>query len=302
MKKSWHADALFPYLKRFYGEAERTLQRKFFNPVGIYRPFLSVAEQNEWMARSAEPSLEKYVQVLLNQQVSLRVQDAHGGLLLPSAGYSAGYIDVTNFLDGVRALLREHHVYCEESLATEYVVFEPGAVRYRDIKSTKIIFCDGLAARQNPWLNKLPIKPLKGEVLLVETALPTAPVVNRGIYLVPQHRSGLFKVGATYNPRDTTETVTTAGRGELEYQLQSLLRAPFRVVGHDWGFRPTVPDRKPILGEHPHLEQIVVFNGLGTKGVSLAPYFSGRLAAWLLTKETLPAEASMNRFYPLYSN
>lgn len=298
MKKSWQADVLFPYLQHFYHQAEIALQRRFFYPVGMYRPFLSVAEQNEWMALSAEPAMKKYVHVVLEQQDRLQTRDLHGGLMLPAAGY----VDVPELLEGVRALVRERHSYHEEKLVAEEVVFDAGGVHYRHVHARKIIFCEGLAARQNPWLEKLPVNPLKGEVLLVEANLPTGPIINRGVYLVPQRVGNVFKVGATYHPRDTTETITTAAKAELAQQTEALLRIPFRVMGQDWGFRPTVPDRKPILGQHPWVEQIVVFNGLGTKGVSLAPYFSARLAAWLLAKETLPAEISMNRFYPLYSN
>jgi glycine oxidase len=298
MKKSWQADVLFPYLHRFYSEAERTLKRTFFHPVGIYRPFLSVGEQNEWMALSSDPAFSRYVEVVLRSQSQLFVHDSFGGLMLREAGY----LQVLSFLEGVRDLLRREHVYHEETIAYDALCFEKNTVTYRDLEATRIIFCEGLNALQNPWLSRLPIKPLKGEVLLIETELPVAPIINRGVYLVPQHTHGLFKVGATYDPRDTTETTTSSGREELTTQIESLMRAPFRVVGQEWGFRPTVSDRKPILGQHPQYEQIVVFNGLGTKGVSLAPYFSGLLARWLAQSETLPREISMNRFYPLYSN
>jgi glycine/D-amino acid oxidase-like deaminating enzyme len=65
--------------------------------------------------------------------------------------------------------------------------------------------------------------------------------------------------------------------------------------------RPTSPDRKPILGPHPEFENLVIFNGLGTKGVSLAPYFSDLLAAWLSGLGEIPQVVNIERFKSLYS-
>ena len=52
LAKTWQADVLFPYFYSFYRHAESLLNKKFFFPIPIYRPFSSVEEQNEWMGRS----------------------------------------------------------------------------------------------------------------------------------------------------------------------------------------------------------------------------------------------------------
>lgn len=51
------------------------------------------------------------------------------------------------------------------------------------------------------------------------------------------------------------------------------MKIPYNVVEHKAGVRPSVSDRRPVLGPCKDYEQLVVFNGLGTKGVSLAPFF-----------------------------
>jgi glycine oxidase len=60
--------------------------------------------------------------------------------------------------------------------------------------------------------------------------------------------------------------------------------------------RPTVKDRRPLLGIHPEYNQLAVFNGLGTKGVMLAPYFANKLVNLILKNEPLPNEVNINRF------
>src|SRR6478736_7266149 len=49
MAKTWKADRLFSYLHSFYSEAEKLLNCRFYYPFPLYRPFISVEEQNEWM-------------------------------------------------------------------------------------------------------------------------------------------------------------------------------------------------------------------------------------------------------------
>jgi glycine/D-amino acid oxidase-like deaminating enzyme len=121
-------------------------------------------------------------------------------------------------------------------------------------------------------------------------------IINRGVYIVPGGTPGQYRVGSTYKYDDTSEAVTEEGRQELEGKLKDLIRLPYEVVGHDWGVRPTSPDRRPVLGAHPESDRLVVFNGLGTKGVSLAPYFSEVLIHWLENKGTLNKEVAVTRY------
>jgi glycine/D-amino acid oxidase-like deaminating enzyme len=47
---------------------------------------------------------------------------------------------------------------------------------------------------------------------------------------------------------------------------------------------------------HPEHDQLLVFNGLGTKGVMLAPYFANKMARFTLKDEPLPEEVNISRF------
>jgi glycine/D-amino acid oxidase-like deaminating enzyme len=55
------------------------------------------------------------------------------------------------------------------------------------------------------------------------------------------------------------------------------------------------------MGNHPHHNNVFIFNGLGTKGVSLAPYFAKEMLSFLETNKVLLPEANIERFYSLYS-
>ena len=143
----------------------------------------------------------------------------------------------------------------------------------------------------------MPIRGLKGETLTIKTRWKTDVILNRGVYIVPGSVSGEFRVGSTYNVNDHSPGSSEEGRAELEARLGELMVNPYEVVGQNWGIRPTAPDRRPILGRHSEFGQLVIFNGLGTKGVSLAPYFSGLLYRWLEMGDPLPKEVDVTRYY-----
>jgi glycine/D-amino acid oxidase-like deaminating enzyme len=54
------------------------------------------------------------------------------------------------------------------------------------------------------------------------------------------------------------------------------------VIDHRAGIRPAMQSRRPVAEIHQQIKQAAVFNGLGTKGYLLAPYFSKKLAAELV--------------------
>jgi len=118
---------------------------------------------------------------------------------------------------------------------------------------------------------------------------------------VPSQGEKLFMVGATYDPNDSTHEVSDTAKKELEEKLRDLIKIPFTINHQNWGMRPTSPDRRPIIGPHPEFENLIIFNGLGTKGVSLSPYFSVQLTQWLEGHGEIPRDVNIERFKSLYS-
>ena len=127
-------------------------------------------------------------------------------------------------------------------------------------------------------------------------------IINRGVYIVPSDVVGNLRVGATYHFQNQSRTITPEALEELSTKLNELISFPYRIVRQDWGMRPTTPDRKPVLGAHPHHSSIMIFNGLGTKGVSLAPYFSEVLIRWIEKEVALNKEVDINRYKSLILN
>lgn len=292
MVLTWRAHELFPYLHTFYKKAEQTLGSKFLFEVPIYRPFLTIEEQNEWQGKSTEKHYLPFInRVTTTAEKENMVEDSFGGLLLNNSGY----LDTGVFLDSVADWLTKEKRYINERFDLNLINFRGREVVYKGVKAERIIFCDGTGGNTNPYLKEIKFRPVKGEVLKIELEQDLKKIYNRGVFVMP--REGYNMVGSNYNHEDLSWTPTKEGREEIEEKLKTLLKIPYNVVEHKAGVRPSVSDRRPVLGPCKDYEQLVVFNGLGTKGVSLAPFFSEQLANWLCNGQELDKEVSVERFF-----
>src|SRR5258708_836861 len=297
MTKTWKADEVFPFFRKFYSMAEDKLNKKFFYSLPVYRPFNSAEEKEQWKQKSNTGELKDFLLEFHEAPCfDHQVYNAFGGIEIAQSGY----LNVTSWLSAVSGFLKGHDV-CNEEFFEERELSAGESVQYREFVADKIIFCNGIAALQSKWFDWLPLIPLKGETLEVKVQSPMERIFNRSVYLVPSSEKNLYKVGATYQHTPFSEGNSRTAREELQARLQELIRVPFDVVHQHWGIRPTTPDRRPILGAHPANKNVILFNGLGTKGVSLAPYLSYQLANWLEGKGDLTNEVNINRFKPLYS-
>jgi glycine/D-amino acid oxidase-like deaminating enzyme len=184
-------------------------------------------------------------------------------------------------------------------LKIEDLKLEKDFVRWNNLESKKIIFCEGFSMTENTFFNWIPFSPVKGETITVSIpGFPETHIVNKDVFILPLGEN-LFKVGATFD-YDLKPGVTNKGRNELVEKLQKLIQVPFQVVDQQAGIRPASKDRRPLIGLHPNLKMIGLFNGLGTKGVSLAPYFADQFADFLDGKEELDPDVNIQRYYSLY--
>lgn len=295
MVKSWKAELLFPYLTSFYKELEELCGEHFLVEKSIYRPFISLEEQNEWMGKSASEGFEEFVKKVHHRPFYSFAKDPFGGIELKSSGY----LNTSQYLNSFRAYLERHATVVSSDFDYNDLHLNNHVVDYQAYRAGKIIFCDGLNALQNSYFSWLPFKPVKGEVLQVNIEIEMEHILNRGVFVIPLEGT-LFKVGSNYDNNDQTTRITEKAREEITGKLRELINVPFEVVMQEAGLRPASKDRRPFVGMHPEYETIGVLNGLGAKGVSLAPYFSEQLAAFLEEGKELDPQANISRYFSLY--
>jgi len=158
----------------------------------------------------------------------------------------------------------------------------------------RVIFCEGPQVEQNPFFRTLPFRPVKGELLRVSVHQPLDVIYNRRIFILPQAAHEAI-IGATYEWQDTSLAPTIKARNILEERLGSIFRLSYTIRDQPVGIRPATFDRRPFIGLHPQYPQLAIFNGLGAKGVSLAPYLAKVFVEHLLLKKELPREVQLSR-------
>ncbi|WP_448520540.1 NAD(P)/FAD-dependent oxidoreductase [Rhodoflexus sp.] len=292
MTKTWLADRLFPFLHEFYPAMECALNARFFHPLPMYRPFETMAQQNEVLAETADEKFAGYVDKIVDSfGYGRQIKDEFGGILLKNCGY----VDLPALLAAAKTVWQQAGIYRQCEVQEPDIRITDEKIYWQDIAADYLIYCRGWKETTS-GLFSLPFRPVKGETLQVKFTNETySEIVNRGCWILPQP-DGIYRIGATYHNEDLSPEPTAKGWDELTGKAAKLTAAPWELVGRSAGIRPATYDRRPFVGMHPQQPRIGIFNGLGAKGVSLAPYFAAVFADFLEGKiDKLPAEVDITR-------
>lgn len=295
MLKTWAADQLFPYLIPFYKELEVVTGHKFLSETPIYRPFVSLEEQNEWMGKSASPIFVPWIKRIYRESRYAFSQDPYGGIELAHSGY----LQVEKFLEAYRSFLLSKKALEVSSFDSKKLIIHQEKVQYKNYHANRLIFCDGVGAMDQPYFQWLPFSPVKGEILHIESNMALEGILNRGVFVIPTGEKR-FKVGSNYDHKELNTAITRKAREEIRRRLDELVDAPYKILKQEAGIRPATRDRRPFIGLHPVYKTIGVLNGLGTKGVSLVPYFSEQFVNYLEKGKELDPEVNISRYFSLY--
>lgn len=291
--KIWEAEAQLAISIPFYRKLEDKLGTTFLYEILLLRKLNNIEEQNNWFAASDKPILSKYLSSELETLNNEAVQ----------SNYKFGKVHETGFLDTKK--LKESYTnylitknsYSEATFDYSKLEINEDFIEYKDIRAKQIVFAVGFGIHNNPYFNNLPLDGTKGELLIIKSEkLNLKEIINSSIWILPLGNN-LYKVGATYNWQDKTNQKTEAGKLELLTSLKELITCDFEVVEHLAGVRPTVKDRRPILGKHHQHNHLYILNGLGTRGVLFAPYLSDKLFKYIENGITLDNEISIERIY-----
>ena len=126
-------------------------------------------------------------------------------------------------------------------------------------------------------------------------------MLSKGVFTLP--KKNLFTLGATYNHRDSFKTITSKAKEELISQMRKIKNLEdLKVIEQKYGFEPTTLDRKPLIGQHPILPNLYIFNGMGSKAVLIAPLIAKELYLHITKKEKLEPTSNIDRFSKYFTN
>jgi glycine/D-amino acid oxidase-like deaminating enzyme len=290
MVKSWLADHFFPFLHQFYPDLERTLDASFFRPCPIYIPFDSIEKQNTWVAKSIASERAGFIGKFHSKLYASKIAQHFGGMEI----IHAGSVHTPTLLQAFAHHLQKLGMREEAYLDPSTIELSPEGVRWKGVAAKRIIFCDGPANALNPLFKGLDYRPAKGEIL--DIRIPDAQfehIISRGTWIVPMG-GDLYRAGANYE-RTTDPTPSAHGKNQVTEGLGNLLSIPYEVVGHQAGIRPATHDRRPYIGVHPQHSALVLFGGMGSKGISMAPYLAQMLVQHLEENAPISADAHLGR-------
>jgi len=287
----WKASEFLEYAVEFYSQMETILKASFLNPIDIARVFHSAEEQNNWMVASDKNNLALWLDPRIQKEINNQIHSPFG-----IGKVQGGYQLKPKVLLGVFKNYLQEDQLQKESFDYSQVKINSKGVTYKNISARQIVFAEGAKINKNPFLNTS-IIPKKGEYITVRIPnLDLQMALKVGYFVIPLG-DDLYKIGATFAHGDFTQTTTQSGREQLEKAIRKITNLPFEVVSQEYGMRPTVKDRKPLIGAVKEKDNAYILNGLGTRGLLMAPLLSKWLYDFIELDKALPKEVNINRFY-----
>jgi glycine/D-amino acid oxidase-like deaminating enzyme len=294
--KTWMIDELLPFTLNAYTEIGVSLGINCISPKKIIDFFPSPQMRLAFLQRYEED--KEYLQMPSDENAWLphfHFPFGYGEIL------SCWLVDLNNLLQASRKMLMDRGSLREEKFRIDQLSIGEDEITYKDIRAEKIIFCDGINGTHNPLFNALPFAPNKGEALIVEIiGLPPSHIYKKGISIVPW-KENLFWVGSSYEWEFKNALPTPAFRIKTALALKEWVKQPFNILDHLVSIRPATLERRPFIGFHPVKKNVGIFNGMGTKGCSLAPYFAKQLAEHMIRQSDILPEADIKRFNNILS-
>jgi glycine oxidase len=302
--KSWRIDEFLPFAKKTYQSIENQYAIKIWNEMNIIRTFKNAEDENEWLLRSSWADYQPFCKPFTTPTVDTSTAKIFSPTLKSFYGYGeilqAAQVDLNDLLSFFQAKWLNEGILIQEKFDYNALKTDEKGVLYKNYKAKKAIFCEGAAGVKNPFFNYLPFNLDKGELLIVKIPnLDLTTIFKNNISIVPLKIKNYYWVGATNEWNSAHDLPTDEKKQLIINELREILTVDFEVINHQAAFRPTVKDRRPLLGFHPNYPHLGIFNGLGTKGASLAPYWAAHFSSILLWGGDVEKDVNINRFQKL---
>lgn len=288
----WNAKEQLEGMFDYFGSFEKLLNKKIISQIPTYRIINNEQELKTLQKKAALPEMKDF----LSGEI---IKDSNSTLKAP-LGFTeikqTGRIDLKECVNSFKDYLISQDLYENEKFDFSELKFQKKKIIYKNTVADKVVFCEGFGVKKNPYFNYLPVIGVKGEVLKIKTK----EILPHGIwkaynFLMPLE-DGICYTASTYDREDLTSEPTENGKQEIIRHLKEIYDGEFEILEHTAGIRPTVVDRRPILGNHPIHANLFVLNGMGTRGTLLAPQMTTFLFDFMEKGKEIPKEANIRRF------
>lgn len=285
----WKAQEQIDFLKDTLAEIESYTGKNYLISSPIHRIFHDENEQKLWLKKSGNEELSAFLDQKFDHLEVVK-NDFNTGKVNQSARLqvSGFFTDLFDFLEKNELLIKEKF---------DYGKVEPSEGIYKDLQFKNIIFCEGMGVKENPFFSDIAVVPNKGHHIKVKLSesIPEEITIKKKHFLFPTD-NGLHFYGGTYDREQLHHHIDESAVTQLVNGLSEIYPYDFEVKEVNFGFRPTVKDRRPIIGRHEIHDNLYVFNGLGARGILNGCYFSHSLYQFIEDNIPLHEEVSSGRF------
>lgn len=283
----WVASEQIEALNQIMCEIELYLGKNYLINERIHRIFHDENEKDLWLSKTETEELSPFLDPNFKTLEIIKNPFGTGSVK------TSGRIDVENLFADFLFYLKSNDLIMEE----EFVHSKILGNQYEDFTFKYLVFCEGMGVRQNPFFSDIQVIPNKGHHLKVKLSEPMHHqfTLKKKHFLFPQ-KDGIYYYGGTYDPNERENEIDDWKREELIIGLQEFYPHDFEILEINYGFRPTVKDRRPIIGNHPEHQNLYIFNGLGARGILNGAYFSRELFEHLENDTELMPEVDIKRF------
>lgn len=285
----WLAKEQIDFLNKTLLEIEKYTGKNYLISEPIHRVFHDENEKNIWLKKSAREELKPFLHQDFSKLNSINNPYGTGVVNFSSR------LEVDHFfVDYCKYLIIKDYLIQEKF---QYELLDSEKSIYKNICFKNIVFCEGTEVSSNPYFKSLPIQPNKGHHLVVKLSqpIPHDVIIKKKHFLFPLN-DGNYYYGGTYDRLNTRFEIDEHAVEQLKNSLKEIYPYDFEVIEINYGFRPTVKDRRPILGSHNKQKNYYVFNGLGARGILNGCYFSKTLFDFIEFHKPLRSEIDLKRF------
>ena len=288
---TWKGKEFYENAIIFFKKIEKKYEKKIIFKHDILKVFSSFSDQNNWTVASNKPQLKEFL--------GAKIQTKKIKGLVIEFGYGVvkkcGRISTVNLINEFKNNFKEN--CSNEDFDYKKLYFDSKKIVYNNIIAKNIIFCEGYGIVNNPFFKNLPVRGSKGEFLIVK--IPgfnsNKIIMKSSIFIMPLENE-FYWVGATFDNSDKKNNPTQLKRLWLIEKLESIIIESYKIIEHKASIRPSTIDRRPIIGSHPKCKNIYLLNGMGSRGILLAPTLSYWLYDYIYKGAQIPQEVDIKRF------
>lgn len=283
----WLAEEQIDFLKKTMSKIEAYTGKNYLINENIHRIFHDKNEKELWLSKTETDELRPFLNPDFENLETIKNPFGTGSVK------KSARINVDAFFNDFFEYLKEHDQLVQE----QFKYSQLSDNNYKDFTFKHLVFCEGMGVRENPFFNDIQVIPNKGHHLKVKLSvkLDHQYTLKKKHFLFPLNENSYY-YGGSYDPNERENEIDEFKREELIVGLQEFYPHDFEVEEINYGFRPTVKDRRPIIGNHPEYLDYFIYNGLGARGILNGCYFSLELFEHIENGKELMAEVDIKRF------